>query len=190
MRDKTDIELIELIAQDNQRAFNEFYRRYNDLIISYIVLHFHYIREREELIGNIWVRIHRAFKRRMYKHTLSKPNTYLCNIAHNEAVNEIRRHHQHQMEIQRNSLTFDDEGWRAIGNGVTEPVDELKAERLELIQIAIPLMPPVLQEAITYRLNGYKYNEIAKLTKTNINTVKTNVFRAKREIKKLLAHAA
>ena len=111
--------------------------------------------------------------------------TWICTIAHNVAVDHLRRTSGRQVD----SLTWrEDEGddepqGREIASAALDPEAQLSRERSErlvhegLAQLPLKYRVPVVYAAI----DGLDYPTIAAMLGVPLGTVKTLIFRGKRE---------
>ena len=109
----------------------------------------------------------------------SSPSSWFLGIAHNKAVNEIRR---------KSPELLDPEEFSRVANsseGVEEKIG--KRDRSEQIKMALEGLSVAHRAVLELTFyQGLSYQEIAEVMNCPVNTVKTRMFYAKEELKKTL----
>jgi len=124
--------------------------------------------------------------------------TWLFKIATHVAINALR--HKRADKRTGEELSFEEaleNGLPVMGRdqfleGRGQDPDALETllrkERTQKLREAIEELPPRMRECVLFRLNhGLKYKEIAVLTGVSIDTVKAQLFQARRQLQQRLA---
>jgi len=107
----------------------------------------------------------------------SKFSTWLTRIAYNTAINESRR------KPRYDPLESDPVDVREL----TPEDRQIRDETVAALRRAMGELPPKYAVCIDlYFYLGMKYGEISEATGFPVNTIKSHVFRAKRELRKAL----
>jgi RNA polymerase sigma-70 factor (family 1) len=143
--------LLELIAEGDEKAFRQLVHQYADLLGSHIYRITHSREQTEEIVQDVFLKIW------MTRESLSDVRnfrTYLYVISRNHALNALQsliREKTKQKEWQKSVLS------------VASSDDNLDTERLSLLDQAIAQLPAQQQKAwILSRQERMKYHEIAK----------------------------
>ena len=93
---------------------------------------------------------------------------WLIRTTINASIDNNRRYSTNEVELDDNAVSYCDE------------------EDIDVFKKLMKLKPINRNVIYLYYYQGYKTKEIAKLLKMNINTVSTNLSRAKQELKSIL----
>lgn len=181
----SEINLSEIILQcqsGNIYAMEELVKR-NQKIVYSIIYHLIYDKSNvSDLTQEVLYRICKSIK------SLKNPSSFkswLSQIINNIIYDELRRKQKKLVTISIDNVgNTDDETpfpQREIADSTNLP-DETACniELNERIKSAIENLPEQFRQVIVYReLQGLSYEEIAKITETNIGTVKSRIARAR-----------
>lgn len=168
-KDKTDDELLGLLTQNNEKAFETIYERYNKLLYA---IAFKYLKNRElsqDAVQQIFLKFWESRSTLMIHINLKN---YLFTMLKNHVLNEIR-----------NNLTALEKIYE-ISQTVPQQEDELehKLEKKEievLLYRAVEALPDQKRQVCLYKLQEDLSNqEIAEKMGISISTVKTHYSKA------------
>ena len=116
------------------------------------------------------------------QHSVEAEKAWLCRIASNKCIDYLRA-------ADRRVVPTEDEKMHCRelpDREEQEPLRQvLNREMLEELQVCCnALLPPYRDVAIAYFLEGKTAKEIAAMSQTGINTVKTHIRRAREMLKK------
>ncbi|HUF36648.1 MAG TPA: sigma-70 family RNA polymerase sigma factor [Gemmatimonadales bacterium] len=163
------------------RAFQELVTRYRVRLLNFITRMIGDPERAEDLVQEAFIRVHRHLHR---FDTSRKFSTWLYTIASNLAKNELRNRSRSPLvlyqslrprdEVDQRPLQFEDPGSR--------PDDMFTHRHLrEVVDAAVATLPPHHRDVFAMReLEGRSYEEIARLTRCNLSTVKSRFNRARR----------
>jgi RNA polymerase sigma-70 factor (ECF subfamily) len=150
----------------------------------------------QELAQETFLRAHQGrdgFRRE------AQPRTWLYVIAGNVYRNELRRRHAERRRAVEVSLDVngrDEERGAPMERQAAASVDGRQCEkamarqRIELLKGAIRELPPRMRQIFLLRMvQGRKYDEIARLMKISIQTVKSQIHQARQRLKSELEDA-
>lgn len=162
------------------RAFQELVARYWDRLITFVDRKIGDRERAEDLVQEAFLRVYRHLHR--FDPT-RKFSTWIYTIASNLAKNELRNRSRNPLvyyqslrprgEEDQRPLQFEDAGSRP---------DDLYASRSlrDLVEATVALLPPHHREVFVLReLEGRSYEDIARLTRCNLGTVKSRLNRAR-----------
>jgi RNA polymerase sigma-70 factor (ECF subfamily) len=176
-----------LVAQaqaGDEQAFGELACRYEGKLRLYV---WHLVGDEEtardlvqEAFLRAWANLHR------YDSTY-RFSTWLFRIAHNLAVDSLRRGGQWTVPLE----TVDEEGEvreLPLRDSLRSPMEQLANKQLaQALREEIDKLPPALRELVVLRhFVGMAYQEIADLKGLPLGTVKNKLFRAHSVLRKAL----
>ncbi|ROL56878.1 RNA polymerase sigma factor [Bacteroidetes/Chlorobi group bacterium ChocPot_Mid] len=169
----SDLELFRILKnqdKNSEQAFTEIYNRYSPFVFAYCRRFLFNTQAAEDVFQEVFIKFHQNTSK---VDEMTNVKGYLLTIARNLCRNYQRDSHT--------SVPFED-----YNNIIIESRQE-DDELLDLIKRAIELIPDDLRELFILReYDGMSYTQIAEITKTNINTVKVKLFRARQKLKKIL----
>jgi RNA polymerase sigma-70 factor (ECF subfamily) len=178
LKSLSDEEIAVLVRTKNQEIYRELVERYQDKIIrysAYIVGNKEHARDiaQEAFLKafmNLW-----GFNQNL------KFSSWLYRIAHNEAINYIKKH--------KKEFPTDPE---TMGKMDIESEEDLfrnmeKKESSELIESCLPKIPIKYREPIAlYYLDEKSYEEISDVLRIPLSTVGVRIMRGKKILKLIL----
>jgi len=171
-----DSTLINEIAKSNKEAFKTFYNRNVRRVFSFIFKITGNPKMTEEITNDVMFEVWKNAK--SYKGK-SSVMTWVFGIAHNKALNEIRKKTPELLDPAEYSKVANSNG------GVEEKI--VKKDMAKSISQAIDQLSPDHKAVIELTFyQGLSYQEIAELMKSPVNTVKTRMFYAKEKLKNIL----
>jgi len=178
-KDLSDSKLIEVILKKNREAYRELFDRYNRKLFVYIL---HLVGNREEtedILQNVFTKTYRNIKN--FDQT-RKFSSWIYRIAHNEAVNYLKRRNKRYTVSWEDVSTSKDKLDIASAD---MPVEEkwMHEEVTKEIHDAMEKLPPKYKEILTMRYyQEYSYEKIGKIMNKPVNTVGTLINRAKKKL--------
>lgn len=177
MKGLTDKELIELIKQDDHKAFGALYKRYHQFLLSCGKKMMPNDKQTaydlaNDIFADLW-------KRRLTLNITGEIGALLYVTLKNRIYN-ISKHRK----IELRHHTFMLKGENFVGNA-----DHLIRHKQlsECIQLELNKMPPTIKTIMDLRINSMMgRNEISKYLNMPMNTVKTNIYRGLVFLKRVL----
>jgi len=183
-----DETLVEIFNRGTRDAFVELVERYQGRIINFIYRALGDFERSEELAQESFLR---AFRKADSFDSRYRFSTWLYTIARNLASNELRDRSRRPAPY-----TIDDEDWATAGLAVDSATGArdsdpervlLNKEMKQSLEKALCALSDEHRMALILKeYDGLTYGEIADILDTSAGTVKSWVFRAKREIFKIL----
>lgn len=175
----SDNEIVKLVVAKNQRAYQELMKRYQMKLYSYLRRLIRNKEESEDLLQGVFMKVYRNIKS---FDTRRKFSSWIYRIAHNEAVNFLKkRSKKHFVSIEdiqsvKDKLEITDTRKNPIDSWIAK---ELKKE----MQEALEKLPPKYKEVLMLRYYYDKsYEEMSKVLRKPVNTVGTLLNRAKKKL--------
>ena len=180
---ETDAQLVASALAGSQEAFRELVVRFERPVYSLIVRMVQDPGTAEDLAQEAFVKAYRSLKTYDASRKLS---SWLFKIAHNTAIDHLRRHTPDTVSLE---APQDEEGRGGLAavlsdDSVEDPA--AAAERRDMarsLERAISRLRPEYREAVVlFYLEGASYQEICDVTGLPLGTVKTNLHRARKEL--------
>ncbi len=169
-------ELVERCRQGDQGAFQELVDRYKDLVFALIARTVQDRSRAEDLAQDVFLRVHRGLP---YFRGEARLSTWIYRIVANVCL-------QDQARAPRASVSLDDERAAPRTPSATDRQygDLELRDRLEKAIARLPANYRLLVAA--HYLEGVQYEELAEALQLPLGTVKTQLYRAKQQLRRLL----
>jgi len=172
-------ELVERCRSGDDGAFQELIDRYKDLVFALIARTVQDRSRAEDLAQEVFLRIHRGLP---YFRGEARLSTWIYRIVANVCVQD-----QTRPRAAASSVSLDDE---RVRGRVTPSAADRKFGDLELrdrLEKAIARLPAHYRLLIAaHYLDGVLYEDLAEALQLPLGTVKTQLFRAKQQLRRLL----
>jgi RNA polymerase sigma-70 factor (ECF subfamily) len=172
----TDSVLIELILKGREDGFEELVKRYQRPVTGYVFRILGDYDSALDVTQEVFIKVYNSLSRYRSEYKFS---TWLYRIAHNAAIDHIRKNSAPTQSIQ----TENDEGAYQLQFESPLPTPEEERERSEWrteIDTVVKCLPQGYRELIVLRHSGdLSYDEIAEVTGLPLGTVKNRLFRAR-----------
>ncbi|MFN6963078.1 MAG: RNA polymerase sigma factor [Pyrinomonadaceae bacterium] len=179
----TDGELVARVVAGREDGFEELVRRYQRPITSYI---FRIVGDAESALDvtqEVFIKVYNSISRYNADYKFS---TWLYRIAHNAAVDHLRRNNICPQSLEAENA----DGSFQIQLESLTPSPEKERERSEWrkeIESVVRRLPAAYRELIVLRHSKeLSYEEIAAVTGLPLGTVKNRLFRAREMMRGLL----
>jgi len=171
-----DGELVVGALAGHENSFEELVRRYQRPIAAYVYRMTGDYDAALDLTQEVFIKVHNSLAR--YKSEF-KFSTWIYKIAHNAAIDHLRR-----SAAREQALAINVDGERrevAIESRRLTPEQESEqAERRSEIEAVVRTLPTAYRELIVLRhSHDLSYDEIADITGLPLGTVKNRLFRAR-----------
>src|SRR5882762_8397012 len=171
-----DRDLVASAVDGHEAGFEELVRRYQRPIAAYVYRMVGDYDVALDLTQEVFIKVYNSLTR--YRSEF-KFSTWIYKIAHNAAIDHLRRH-----AVREQSLTSGSDGeHREISIESRRLTPEQESERKEKrseIESVVQLLPAAYRELIVLRHSqDLSYDEIAEVTSLPLGTVKNRLFRAR-----------
>ncbi len=172
----TDGELIETAISGREDSFEELVRRYQRPITNYVYRMLSDYDASLDVTQEVFIKVYNSLARYSSDYKFS---TWLYRIAHNAAIDYMRRNSVNQQSIEAENA----DGTYQLQIESPRPNPEQERERSEWrteIESVVKCLPTVYRELILLRhAQDLSYDEIAEITNLPLGTVKNRLFRAR-----------
>lgn len=181
----TDEDLIARFQEGDVYAFEQIVHRYKDPLINFI---YHFLGDRidaEDVIQETFLRV---FKYKHMYRNIAKFSTWIYTIASNLAKTELRRRRRRRI-LSLSKMGYEDRDYD-LPDAYSSPERVVDGEmKDEMIRKEIEDLPIKFREVIVLRdIQEFSYEEISKILKIPIGTVKSRVNRGRLRLQKRLQH--
>lgn len=166
-------ELIGLIAKGDEDAFEQLYAITHKKVFRYLYRLTNNQQTAEDIMIETYAETWKSARKFRGR---SKVLTWIIGIARNLAMNEFRKQKVNECDIEEFQDQLSTQAVQADVSGTEE-----------LLAKAINKLSPKHREVLDLVFfQGMKYEEVAQITGASLNTVKTRIFYAKEELRKIL----
>lgn len=170
------------IAAGDKRAFERLFRQHGERIFRYVVRLISDPQKAEEVTNDVMLEV---WKNAGRFESRSKVSTWLLGIARHRALNAVRRKQVATTDIDDAPAAVDD------GQLNAEQQQEQAEEAMALrdgLRVALGRLSPEHRDVVELTFfHGCSYSEIAQIAGCPENTVKTRMFHAKKQLRRILA---
>jgi RNA polymerase sigma-70 factor, ECF subfamily len=172
----TERELVERCRRGEEAAFQELVDQYKDLVFAVIARTVQDRARAEDMAQDVFLRVHRGLP---YFRGEARLSTWLYRIVANVCAEARSR--------QAPQVSLDDE---RTGQSVRPVAADRHASDLELsdrLEKAIARLPANQRLLVAaHYLKGVRYEDLAQALRMPLGTVKTQLYRAKQQLRRLL----
>src|SRR6184192_4777186 len=178
-----DGELVTSALAGREACFEELVRRYQRPIAAYVYRMVGDYDAALDLTQEVFIKVYNSLTR--YRSEF-KFSTWIYKIAHNAAIDYLRRH-----TVREQALTGSIDGDRREisieSRRLTPEQESERRERRSEIESVVQSLPIAYRELIVLRHSqDLSYDEIAEVTGLPLGTVKNRLFRAREAMRDLL----
>ena len=170
-------------SPDARPGFEELVRRYQRPIAAYVYRMVGDYDAALDLTQEVFIKVYNSLGR--YRPEF-KFSTWIYRIAHNAAIDHLRRHAASEQALVE-PATYDRGEVVIASRRMTPEQESERDERCGEIEAVVQLLPPAYRELIVLRhSHDLSYDEIAEVTGLPLGTVKNRLFRAREAMREEL----
>lgn len=178
----TDGELIAKAIRGREDGFEELVRRYQRPITGYVYRMLNNYDASLDVTQEVFIKVYNSLEKYSSDYKFS---TWLYRIAHNAAIDWMRRNSVSQQSLEAENA----DGSYQLQIESPRPTPEQDRERSEWrteIDSVVKCLPTVYRELILLRHSqDLSYDEIAEVTNLPLGTVKNRLFRAREMMREI-----
>ena len=178
-----DGELVQSALAGRESGFEELVRRYQRPIAAYVYRMVGDYDAALDLTQEVFIKVYNSLGR--YRSEF-KFSTWIYKIAHNAAIDHLRRHNAREQTLsssdapERSEVVLE-------SRRLTPEQESERNERCSEIETVVQLLPHAYRELIVLRhSHDLSYDEIAEVTGLPLGTVKNRLFRAREAMREEL----
>ena len=183
IRQLSDAELVSSAITGGEAGFEELVRRYQRPIVSYVYRMLTDYEASLDVTQEVFIKVYNSLDRYSCDYKFS---TWLYRIAHNAAIDHLRRNSVNTQSLE----TENPNGTYELQIESPNPTPEQDRERSEWrkeIEAIVKRLPTAYRDLILLRHSrDLSYDEIAEVTGLPLGTVKNRLFRAREMMRGLL----
>ncbi|EKD43757.1 MAG: hypothetical protein ACD_72C00134G0007 [uncultured bacterium] len=175
----TDEQLVVEIRENNKELYSEIMRRYQTKLSHYLKKFFRSQDELDDVLQEVFIK---AYKN-LYGFDVDKKfSSWIYRIAHNEAINHIKKN-------KRKNISLDETEWEIVDEKL-DLHEEFDSKQMgERIQRAMGELKEKYREPlILYFFEQKSYEEISDILRLPRNTVGILIMRGKAKLKDILKY--
>ena len=175
--------LIKKFQNGDVNAYNEIVYRYKDRLLNFIYRFLNDIDRSEDLVQDTLLKL---YTHKDSYQEIAKFSTWLYTIAANLAKTELRKL-KRRRTFSVTELSYEDKEF-IITSSDTTPIDDQLSQEIEKnIHQALSLLPDDFKTIIILRdIQELSYDEISKIVKLPLGTVKSRINRGRVKLQQLL----
>ncbi|MCU1290277.1 MAG: polymerase ECF-type sigma factor [Acidobacteria bacterium] len=182
IKTSTDIELIANAISGREDGFEELVRRYQRPITGYVYRMLSDYEAALDVTQEVFIKVYNSLEKYSSDYKFS---TWLYRIAHNAAIDYMRRNSVNQQSLETES----EDGAYELQIESPRPTPEQERERTEWrneIEAVVNCLPATYRDLILLRHSqDMSYDEIAEITNLPLGTVKNRLFRAREMMREM-----
>ncbi len=172
----SDEDLIEHFQQGDTGAYELIVRRYKNQLSNFVFRFLGTQEDAEDVVQETFLRV---FRNRFAYTRVAKFSTWIYTIAGNLARTELRRRKRRRL-FSISSLGLEDRDYEIADDDLNPEAQANSTLQEEIIQREIGKLSPKFREVIILRdVQELSYEEISKIIRVPIGTVKSRVNRAR-----------
>lgn len=169
----TDNEIIKLLVDGDRKTFEVLFHKYYSLLCDYALTYLEDANAAEDIVQDVFVYLWNHCKSIAITTSLK---SYLYSSVKHRALNVLK----HQAIVRKHSPLLVE----FLGNLAKEDYSEQELEQLEQVRRAFDLLPNQCRVVFMMScLEGKTYKEIADELHISVNTVKSHILKAYRDIR-------
>jgi len=178
---KDDFQFVEAALAGQKEAFGQLVERYQDRLIHAISRYLGSVEDAHDVAQDAFVQ---AYTRLASFRGEAAFYTWLYRIAFNLAMTRVRRRRPMQsLDQAKDSL-----GNEPIDLGATAETGILREEQARVVHMALGQLDEEFRQVIVLReLEGCAYEQIAQILEIPVGTVRSRLYRARIQLRDLLA---
>lgn len=175
-----DAELVQHALAGSEHAFTLLVQRYQQAVFRVLLRMVGDPSLAEELAQEAFVKAYRALATFDRQRKLS---SWLFKIAHNTAIDHLRRHRPDTVALESGEPDRLDLLGRLEDQARTPEEEATRGDLRQALEGAFAALEPIYREIMVLRFReGLAYEEIADVTGLNLGTVKTRIHRGRRHM--------
>lgn len=177
--DDPETSLLHRVIQQDRQAFQQLYLIYHERLYRFMYRMLRQPEQVTELVDDVMLIVWQ--KAGDFKGE-SKISTWIMGIAHNTALKAYRKNKQY-----REKHVSDYELEQISDRPEVNPENITSRDQVyQQIQSSLEMISEDKRSVVELTMQGYSYPEIAEIVNCPVNTVKTRMFHARKELKKAL----
>ena len=175
-------ELIERAIRGDARAFNDLMASQEKRMYAVALRMFGSREDAEDCLQDAMIRIYRSISGFKFQSSFS---TWVYRVTMNTCLDELRK------RKNRPNTSLDgllESGWSPMDGGESPERHAMRREMRQKLQAFIGELPEDMRAAVVLRdVQGYSYDEIARMLDANVGTIKSRISRGREKLREKIA---
>lgn len=178
----SDIELIASAIRGHEDSFEELVRRYQRPITNYVFRMLNNYDASLDVTQEVFIKVYNSLDKYSSEYKFS---TWLYRIAHNAAIDYLRRRTNNEQSIESENQNGVHQ-FQIESPHLTPEQEHERSEWRTEIEAVVKCLPAAYRELILLRhAQDLSYDEIAEITGLPLGTVKNRLFRAREMMREI-----
>lgn len=175
----TDLELIDLCKNKDEKACTILYNKYKDTIYNKIYNIVHDINTAEDLTQEVLIKV---FNKLHYYNNTYCLSTWINRIAVNHSIDYLRKQNNNPIILDNTENSIMLSNYDDITISSIEDII-INKENINLLYKVIDKLSPMYKKVIVlYYFKGNSYKTICKILNINISQLKSYLFKARKKL--------
>ncbi|HPI74425.1 MAG TPA: sigma-70 family RNA polymerase sigma factor [bacterium] len=180
----SDEELIHRFQDGDIYAFDAIVNRYKDQLLNFAYRFLNNPEEAEDVVQETFLRI---FRNKHAYREIAKFSTWVYTIAGNLAKTELRKRKRRKY-LYLSDMGYDDKEYEIVDPSANTEKEVESVFQEKIIQRAIDELPPRFRQVILLvEIQELPYEEVSKIMRVPLGTVKSRVNRARQKLQAKLS---
>ena len=177
----SDEKLILRFQEGDINAYNELVKRYKDRLLNFVFRYFNNVEQAEDVVQDTLIKL---YTHASYYKNVAKFSTWIFTIAKNNALTELRKNKRKKTD----SLWTDDGKFIDISSKEESLESKVQNEiAIDQLNKFLDEIPENFRMAVVLRdFQELSYEEISKIVKVPLGTVKSRISRGRLKLQELL----
>lgn len=176
--------LVKEIISGDKQAFRQFIHLYERLVVSVVFKMVPQREDAEDICQDVFLKVYEKLPSFRFR---SKLSTWIASIAFNRSVNFLRKRRPILLEDLRQADDEED-SWELRDEGTVDSEGMLLSkEREQLLREGLSRLSPIQRTILElFHYSELSLQEITEITQIPLSTVKSHLFRARKQLKLIL----
>ena len=181
MSEREDRELVRESLEGDRKAFELLVVRYQRVVFNVVLRIVGRYDDVEDLAQETFIRAFRSLRRFDQERSFS---TWIISIATHRAIDHLRRRRPSTISLDRPVADGESDRYFQLADRKGNPEDVFARKELgALLEEALRRLPPNLRAVLVLREQwGRSYLDISEIMNVPVNTVRTWIYRARRQL--------
>lgn len=179
--EKTDKELVKKILEGNTQIFEIVIAKTQGLVLSIIYKMIKDEEDQKDLAQEVYLK---AFNKLGSFNFKAKLSTWIATITYNTCLNHLSKKKLPMLNLSENKDKASIENQFFLNTEIQTEDPLIKQERIKIVTAEIEKLPPLFKTIITlFHQQELSYKEIAMITGLPEGTLKSYLYRARKQLK-------
>jgi RNA polymerase sigma factor (sigma-70 family) len=185
-----DKRLVAAVVNGDEPAFRKLIHQHEKLVISIVYKMVIRKEDCEDICQDVFLRVYEKLPGFRFD---SKLSTWVGSIAFNACINFLQKRKPVLLDDLRNAVTDEEMGQPpgiTVADTGSSPVEKLEMKEQEALLHKNMLQLSAIQRTVLQLFHQHEFSlqEVAEVTDLTVSTVKSHLFRARKELKEMMTN--